>query len=132
VREEPLEWSVSSIVEWHKNGFLTPNPEYQRGLVWESKQERLLIDSILRRYPLPMFYFHFKGTQAAGLSRQTYEIIDGQQRINAICKFANNALRLPDPQNDTRTGLPKFLAEQPCPWFGKWFSDLDPACRDFL
>ena len=130
MREQSLDCTVSSILEWHRNGFLTPNPEYQRGLVWDAKQERLLIDSILRGYPIPLFYFHFKRTEAAGLSRQTYEIIDGQQRINAICKFANNGLRLPDPQNDRRTGLPKFLAEQPCAWAGKWFNDLDPVYRE--
>jgi len=111
-------------MDWKKKRLLIVNDEYQRGSVWNQRQEKLLIDSILRGYPIPQFYFHFIKTEADGLTSESYEVIDGQQRLNAIYGFINNGFRLFDPQKDKRTGLPKFLLEQVCPWGGKTFETL--------
>ncbi|MBI1785339.1 DUF262 domain-containing protein [Candidatus Sumerlaeota bacterium] len=115
--------TVQEIIEMRRNDFLKVNPEYQRGAVWDRRQEQLLIDSILRGYPIPLFYFHFKKSQAGGLSSERFEIIDGQQRINAICRFAANEYPLPNPQKE-KTGLPRFLIQQSCPWSGQRFERL--------
>ena len=34
----------------------------------------------MRGYQLPTIYLHYKKTEAAGLTRESYDIIDGQQR----------------------------------------------------
>lgn len=126
------ETKITTIMDWKKKRLLIVNDEYQRGAVWNQRQEKLLIDSILRGYPIPQFYFHFIKTEADGLTAESYEVIDGQQRINAIYGFINNGFRLFDPQKDKRTGLPKFLLEQPCPWGGKTFETLPLEYKDNL
>lgn len=121
---------IASIIKLKQNQLLLVNEEYQRGAVWSIRQEKLLIDSILRGYPIPQFYFHFIKSEVGGLTSERFEVIDGQQRINAIYKFVNNGFKLFDPQNDKRTGLPKFLLEDPCPWGGKRFEALDPELKE--
>jgi len=125
-----LETTVRKLMEWKKKRLLLVNDEYQRGAVWTLRQEKLLIDSIMRGYPIPQFYFHFIKTEAEGLRSESYEVIDGQQRINAMYKFFNNGFKLFHPKNDKKTGLPKFLCEQSCPWGGKTFEALSPQLKD--
>jgi hypothetical protein len=51
------ELPLTNVVEGWKRRSIRPNPEYQRGRAWSLDQRRLLIDSALRGYPLPRFYF---------------------------------------------------------------------------
>lgn len=130
---EILQQNIGTVLDWKKKKLLTVNEEYQRGAVWSQRQEKLLIDSILRGYPIPFFYFHFIRNVAPGLSSESFEIIDGQQRLNAIENFSNNKFKLFDPKKERITGLPKFLAEQPCEWGGKTFDSLpDELRKSFL
>ena len=62
-------------------------PEYQRRLRWDNKQKSLLIESLLLNIPIPPLFFY--ETDMA-----TYEVMDGQQRINAIQEFYNNTFKL--------------------------------------
>jgi hypothetical protein len=57
--------------------------DYQRTLVWSLSQKRLLIDTILRGYDIPKLYWRKIG-------KDRYEVIDGQQRLNAIWSFMSN------------------------------------------
>ena len=62
-----------------------PNPEYQRGEVWTRSQQRKLIDSIFRGYQLPIFYLQDTSVEYSDGGRwDRLEIIDGQQRVNAL------------------------------------------------
>lgn len=58
-----------------KNNFIRI-PAIQRGLVWKPKQVELLWDSILRGFPIGAFIF--------SESNFGFELLDGQQRFNAI------------------------------------------------
>lgn len=51
-------------------------PNIQRGLVWKAQQMELLWDSILREFPV--------GSMLALKNEGHYDILDGQQRANAI------------------------------------------------
>lgn len=51
-------------------------PNIQRGLVWKAQQMELLWDSILREFPI--------GAMLALKNENHYDILDGQQRANAI------------------------------------------------
>ena len=64
-------------------------PDWQRGEVWPPKRKQLLIDSILRGWKLPKFYF-----LKTGADPPEYEVVDGQQRLAAIFEFFDNELRL--------------------------------------
>jgi 5-methylcytosine-specific restriction endonuclease McrA len=109
--------SIRELLELRKIGMLKVNPEYQRAAVWTEAQQKKLIDSVLRRYPLPLFYFHHKVRSAAGMRSEHLEIIDGQQRINALYRFAENGLRLFDPIRDDKVArFPNFIKESACPW----------------
>jgi len=60
----------------------------------DEKQKKLLIDSIFRGYPLQIMYVHHREKQVGQLKMMTYEIIDGQQRVNAIYDFFRNLFPL--------------------------------------
>lgn len=64
-------------------------PEWQRGEVWNTETKQQLIDSILRGWKLPKFYF-------VKWDDDEYEVVDGQQRLTAIYEFFANELALSD------------------------------------
>ena len=68
--------SVRDLVDLSKNGMAQANPEYQRGEAWSPSQRKKLIDSVMREYQLPTIYLHYKKTEAAGLTRESYDVID--------------------------------------------------------
>ena len=109
--------TIRDLLALRKNNMLTVNPEYQRAAVWAESQQKKLIDSVMRCYPLPLFYFHHKVRNIAGMQSEGLEIIDGQQRINALYQFSENALKLFDPIKDDKTArFPNFIKDAPCPW----------------
>ncbi len=59
------------------------NRKYQRKLVWSVKEKQSLIDSIIKKYPIPLILL-------AETDNNKYEIIDGMQRLNAIFSFIDN------------------------------------------
>ena len=73
------------------NGDIDTNPDFQRNLVWSNFQKSRLIESILLRIPLPMFYFaeDFEGKLS---------VVDGLQRISTIKEFMDNKFPLKDLQ----------------------------------
>jgi len=118
-------------LDWKKNHMLSANPEYQRGAVWKEPQKKCLLDSVLRGYPIPLIYLHHISTEVDGAKRDDFEVIDGQQRINAMFEFKENAFSLFDPVADKQEAqFPSFIAEQACPWGGKTFEDLIPALQE--
>lgn len=62
-------------------------PDWQRGEVWDKSKKQDLIDSILRGWKLPKFYF-------VKTSEDEYEVLDGQQRLRTIYEFFSNELSL--------------------------------------
>lgn len=59
---------------------LNIRPEYQRRLRWTNPQKSRLIESLLLNVPVPPIFLY--ETQEA-----RYEVMDGQQRLNAIKEF---------------------------------------------
>ena len=147
-KEHPFrEWTIGELIEKYKAGNLVINPEYQRGSVWKVHQMLMLIDSIFRGYNMPMLYLRRMGGGK-------YEVIDGQQRINAICAFesgwyhevefnekesgiikiAKKFPRLYNPaEKGTKMKLPESLQKEKCDWANKTFEELSEESRkDFL
>lgn len=62
---------------------IDPTPDYQRPPAWSRKQKQLLMDTILRNYDIPKFYWR-KVNRTDGVQ---YEVVDGQQRLRAIWEF---------------------------------------------
>ena len=75
-------------------------PEYQREEVWTKYQKQLLIDTIIRTYDIPKFYYIVQQDDPDII----YRIADGQQRTKAIVGFMNDEFPLDvhaDKWNDT-------------------------------
>lgn len=52
--------TIQNLLELKNNSMLMVNPEYQRAAVWSENQQRKLVDSVMRGYPLPLIYLHHK------------------------------------------------------------------------
>jgi|ERR1043165_1881307 hypothetical protein len=90
-------WPLLTFKEYEKD--INPNPTYQRSAVWKPDQEQLLIDSILRKIDIPKFYL--RETNSSGFS---YEIIDGQQRLQALWRFLSNKYSLSEEAEHVLVG----------------------------
>jgi len=122
---------IKDFLDWKRGGILSVNPEYQRGAVWKDAQQKKLIDSVLRGYPLPLIYLHHKKRIVGGITKEDFEIIDGQQRLNALHIFGEDALTLFDPEKDDKIArFPKFIKDFPCPWAGCDYRTLSAELRD--
>jgi len=91
--------AVSILSKMIDNESIDLNPDFQRNLVWNSFQKSRLIESILLRIPLPMFYF-------AEDNEGNLSVVDGLQRISTIKEFMDNKFQLRDLQylNDSCEG----------------------------
>ena len=79
----PRAISVMALYGSFRNNKLMVNRRYQRKLVWTLREKTKLIESILKGYPIPSILL-------AEQDNDTYEIIDGTQRLNAIFAFIEN------------------------------------------
>jgi hypothetical protein len=81
---------------------LNIRPEYQRRLRWLTPQKSRLIESLLLNIPVPPIFLY-------ETSEARYEVMDGQQRLNAIKEymegeFALSGLTVLTPLNGLRYG----------------------------
>lgn len=104
------EWTVADICDgfvyneleakglFGMGGRLTIQPEYQRNYIYaDGKRDVAVIDSVLKGYPLGVFYFN---RTADG----RLEVLDGQQRITSLGRFFNGKLDIKD-----ENGLPQSI-----------------------
>ena len=80
--------ATSKVTAW--GGKLDVRPEYQREFVYAEKQRDAVINTVLNGFPLNIMYF-------VDRLDGTYEVLDGQQRIISICRYAKNmfSVKLP-------------------------------------
>ena len=71
---------IRELYHFYQKGQLAFDTEYQRTEVWPRKKDRLLIDSIIRKYDISMIFLRMR---IRG-DRFFYECIDGQQRLKCI------------------------------------------------
>ncbi|KJL33104.1 DUF262 domain-containing protein [Microbacterium oxydans] len=78
-------YSIVDFLEWQRQGSLDLNPFYQRRSVWNPRVKSLLIDSLLRGYPLPLVFLHNRLDVTT--SRTVRQVVDGQQRLRTILAY---------------------------------------------
>lgn len=72
------------------SGKLTIQPEYQRNYIYaDGKRDVAVIESILKGYPLGLIYFNT-------VDADTFEVLDGQQRITSVGRFVTNKFAVKD------------------------------------
>ena len=106
IRVDTKPFSLHQIKEMIDRNDINLTPDFQRNLVWDSKRKCRLIESILMRIPLPMFYF-------AQDDEGRISVVDGLQRLSCIRDFMDNKLRLKDLE----------YLEEKCG--GKYYCDKD-------
>ena len=75
------------------SGKLTIQPEYQRNYIYaDGKKDVAVIESILKEYPIGLIYF-------VKVSKDKFEILDGQQRITSIGRYVTNKFAIKDENN---------------------------------
>lgn len=84
-------------------------PEYQRRLRWDNKKKSQLIESFIMNVPVPPIFLYEK-------TLGNFEVMDGQQRLNAISSFYEGEFPL--------QGLKIWQALN-----GKTYSQLPPLIR---
>lgn len=76
----PRPTSIQSTYTLFRENKLFVNRRYQRKLVWTLLEKQLLVESILKKYPVPAILL-------AERKDGSFEIIDGLQRLHAIVSF---------------------------------------------
>lgn len=69
---------------------INTNPDFQRPAVWGTSQKQLLVDTIMRDYDVPKLYWRKTGSKP-----DTYDVVDGQQRLRALWDFFDGNFKLP-------------------------------------
>ncbi len=87
IKVHSKQFSIKLIYEMIESGDIDLNPDFQRNFVWNSMQKSRLIESILLRIPLPMFYF-------AEDEEGKISVVDGLQRLTTIKDFMDNKFSL--------------------------------------
>ena len=95
---EPHEITVRELVEGFcdraENGVtalggrLDIRPKYQREFIYSPEQQRAVVNTILKGFPLNTMYWSVHGDGS-------FEIIDGQQRTLSVCKFVSGDFSVP-------------------------------------
>lgn len=104
--------SVETVILSLKRGDIII-PDYQRDAEqWDDRKESLFIESLLNNLTTPALFFLYDA------DTNTSEVIDGQQRLNTIQKYANDQFRL-NSDDDIN-----YLSPQSVHYSGKRFSEL--------
>lgn len=94
--QERNDFLLPQILDFvERDQWVNLTPEYQRRLVWDKRKKSLFIESLLMNVPVPPIFLY-----EYDLNR--YEVMDGQQRLNAILEFYRDELVL--------SGLTKWSA----------------------
>lgn len=107
IRNEPR--TVFDVIRRIEKGGYVMDPDFQREFIWPEDKQSKLIESVLMRIPLPVFYL-------AENSRGQMVVVDGLQRLSTFQRFLNNELKL-KLKNQSELD-------------GKKFSDLHPKLQN--
>lgn len=132
-------WNVRDLLRMRGREQLTPPKEFQRGPKWSPSRKKLYVDSLLRGYPSPAFYFHCNQPDAIIRhdSRIHFGVVDGQQRLDALGDFGNGAwslLRSPAAGPGGSRHFPVETVSDPAPeWCGLRYEEFsDDLKRRFV
>jgi len=85
--------TVHDILRRIEKGSFVMDPDFQRDFIWPEDKQSKLIESVLMRIPLPVFYL-------AEDDRGRMVVVDGLQRLSTFQRFVNNELRLKLPDRE--------------------------------
>jgi len=101
--------TVHDVVRRIDQGSFVMNPDFQRDFIWGNEKQSKLIESVLMRIPLPVFYL-------AEDEQGRMIVVDGLQRLSTFVRFIDNGLELKLPKHQEL--------------HGKKFKDLSPKLQN--
>ena len=101
--------TVHDVLRRINRGTYVMNPDFQRDFIWPEDKQSKLIESVIMRIPLPVFYM-------AEDSEGRMVVVDGLQRLSTFSQFVNGDLRLRLPDREELNG--------------QSFSDLSPKFQN--
>lgn len=72
--------TMDTLLRRLKQGTINLNPDFQRNYVWTTEKKCQLIESLMLKIPLPMFY-------VSADEKGNYTVVDGLQRLTTIKDF---------------------------------------------
>ena len=113
ILQERSDFLLPQIIDFvNTKKWLNIRPEYQRRLVWDNVKKSRLIESLIMNVPVPPVFLYEEDLSS-------YEVMDGQQRLNAILEFYSNRLKL--------SGLEEWDSLN-----GRTYADLPPRLQKGL
>lgn len=106
---EPKDITIFQYKRWFDTARLSLNPDWQRAYVWRGRRPSMLIESLLMQIPIPVIFL-------AKTDTDSYEVIDGVQRLTTAFNFLDNKFPL--------TGMTVFTE-----YNGKTFKELPEQAR---
>ena len=113
--------NLPTLNDWFSREIIVVDSSYQRELVWTLYKKQLLIDSIIRDFDVPKIYL-VEDEDTQGL----YRLVDGQQRVEAICQYLNDSFKLKDDFDPYRFNSQDYEIKD------KSFTQLDLVLQDQL
>jgi hypothetical protein len=113
IRDMPR--SVHEVCRRIEQGNYILDPDFQRDFIWPPEKQSRLIESLLMRIPLPVFYL-------AERNDGKVIVIDGLQRLTTISRFLNNEFALRGKDMDSANNY----------FSGKKFKDLPTKLQNRL
>jgi hypothetical protein len=104
--------SLQDVIRRIERGQFIMDPDFQRDFVWADDKQSRLVESVLMRIPLPVFYM------AENLDGKLV-VVDGLQRLTTFRRFAQGVLKLTFSGADSDKN----------PLQGKTFSTLPPRLQ---
>ncbi len=101
--------TVHDVLRRIEKGNFIMDPDFQREFIWPEDKQCKLIESVMMRIPLPVFYL---AENTAG----RMIVVDGLQRLSSFQRFVNNELKLKLPHQSEL--------------HGKHFRDLSPKLQN--
>jgi nucleoside diphosphate kinase len=90
------EYTPYDFQDWQAGGTLAIQPKFQRREVWSTQKKSYLIDTLLKRMPVPPIFLRV--AQSKEKNKVVREVVDGQQRISAVLGFIDGKFSLSKPQ----------------------------------
>ena len=100
-----MELRPRSVDKLYKRRDRIEMPDWQRGKVWPLKKKQKFLDTIFKGWHVPVLYFRKIGDE-------TFECVDGQQRLTAIWEFYDNKIPLSEESRKSYGG-PLYEALKP-------------------
>jgi hypothetical protein len=112
---EPRVIAMDAVIRRLRQSTIRLAPTFQRKYVWDQVRQSQLIESLMLRIPLPMFY-------VAANQDGTWDVVDGLQRLTTIRNFILGGQKdVPDATPFTLTGL-EFWGDR---FDGKSFNEIE-------